>query len=202
MIGVTGAVREQVQNGDRRARRFRVVERATGIAQHARRGQFRQPVRHRRIEPQAIFLDQHHDRGARDRLRHRRDAKQGGALHRQRGGFIARAERVDMCDFAVTASQRHDPGYVAPIDIALHGRGQPRQARGGESCFLHEGPCRGHGAASGFGATARHPASLHDESGFMSTPPTHRAADDRFHFRLQANSSVRVLSSIDSRTTS
>ena len=91
------AMRQQVAEGNRPRRRFRIVQRAGRGSQDAHGRELRGPPGNRLIKGEPALFPQRHRRHRGDRLRHRRDAEDRVALHRQSGLSRSRTPTAEAC---------------------------------------------------------------------------------------------------------
>ena len=87
-------VSEQIPNGDRPRCIMHRVERTSRIVERLAIGEFRQPVVNGLVEPQCAFLDEHHHRDGRHRLRHGRQAEDRVTPHRRSGVHVLEPSRA------------------------------------------------------------------------------------------------------------
>ncbi len=99
--------------------------------------------RHRVIETQRAFLDQHHQRDRGDRLGHGIDAEDRVFLHRLGPFQVHVAGEAGVHELALAIDLGEDAGQVAAVDVAaLHHLIQPGQSRTRHSDGFRRGHLR------------------------------------------------------------
>jgi len=112
-VGKPGSVAQQILHGHRPLGR--------GLLRtHRYFLEFGEILRHWRADIELAFFRQDHDGDRRDRLRHRRDAEDGIALHERRRLALLKSDGVQMGDFPVTRDQQHGPRNPSARDVRLH----------------------------------------------------------------------------------
>ncbi len=112
-VGKTGAMREEVVEGDLARGRHGLIERSLGVLQHAHRLELGREFRDGVGEFEPALLHQHQGRDGGDRLGHRGDAEQGVARHRQLLFDVAMADGVDLRHLAMAPQQSDEAREVA-----------------------------------------------------------------------------------------
>ncbi len=126
-VGEPRGVGQQVLDGHGPVRRDALA----AVAQHLDVGELGHELRDGVVERDLAFLDEHHHRDARHRLRHRVDAEDVVPLHRVAGRGVARSHRLPVDDLPPAGHHRHDRREPAVVDVGLHGRPDAGQPLGG-----------------------------------------------------------------------
>jgi len=113
------------------------------------------------LELERAFLQEHHRRDRRDRLRHRVDAPHRVELDRQPRFPVTLAARREMHDAPVTGHEERPTGQAPIVDVSLEVAIDPRQSIGREARL----------ARVDFGLQIRHDASRCGRHHPMTAPP-------------------------------
>lgn len=121
-VSQAAGVSEQVLDQNGSSRGMCAIQRAGGIVQHGHLAELRCPTRDRVTQCQFALVDQAHRRRHRDRLGHRRDAKQRVALHGHARVDIAIADLVDLQQFFALPDHGYRAGKQARVAYLADGR--------------------------------------------------------------------------------
>ncbi len=92
--------------------------------------------RHRIVQPDLALFDEHHDRDAGDRLRHRGQPEQPVLRHRLLRFEVHHAARFEVGDASLARHECDGTGDVARVDVTLNGLANALQPLGREAHFL------------------------------------------------------------------
>ena len=116
-IGEAGCMREEVADRHLALALHRLVFFRCPAGPDAQLLEGGDVTRHRMVELEVAFFVKHHQRKAGDWLRHRIDAEDRVALHRQPALTVAIAAHLEMCDFAMTRDQRLEACNLSLVHI-------------------------------------------------------------------------------------
>jgi hypothetical protein len=85
------------------------------------------------------FLEQHHDRYARDRLGHGIDAEDGIRLHRVPAPHVPQTPAFEVSNLATACNKAHRSRDAAAIHVRLHDRSDAVEPLGREAHLFGRG---------------------------------------------------------------